>query len=94
MDETQAVQSSAGDRYRLAFCGSVGDQTSGRIILDGMDDNALLQGNLEDYRRGFEVKSTFPVVADTALLFCLQSQDEERAYRVVQIIQANCTNLL
>ncbi|GFF93953.1 hypothetical protein IFM60648_10256 [Aspergillus lentulus] len=88
MDETETAQSSvAGDRYRLAFCGSVGDQTSARIILDSMDDNALFQGNLEDYQQGIEVKTTFPVVADTALMFCLQSQDEEQAYRVVQIIQ-------
>ncbi|GFF96259.1 hypothetical protein IFM53868_08447 [Aspergillus udagawae] len=88
MDETETVQSSVTrDCSRLAFYGGVGDQTSARIILDTMDDNALFRGNLEDYRRGIGIKLTFPCDADIALSFCLLSQDEERAYRVVQIVQ-------
>jgi CHAT domain-containing protein len=88
MDETKNMESSyARDCYRLLFCRSVGDQTSARMILDSMDDNALFQDNLKDYQQGIGVKSTFSDVADNALMFCLLSQDEERAYRVVQIIQ-------
>ncbi|GIK00931.1 hypothetical protein Aspvir_004961 [Aspergillus viridinutans] len=88
MDETKNMESSyARDGYRLLFCRSVGDQTSARMILDTMDDNALFQGNLEDYQQGIGVKSTFSGVTDNALMFCLLSRDEERAYRVVHIIQ-------
>lgn len=88
MDETQSLQSAyVRDGYRLLFCRLVGDQTSARTILDSMDDNALFQGNLEDYQQGIEVKLTFPDVADNALMFCLLSRDEERAYRIVQTIQ-------
>ncbi|KAF4189667.1 hypothetical protein CNMCM7927_007351 [Aspergillus lentulus] len=88
MDETKNTDSSyARNAYRLLFCRSVGDQTSARTILDSMDDNALFQGNLKDYQQGVGVKSTFAGVADNALMFCLLSRDEARAYRVVQIIQ-------
>ncbi|GIJ85075.1 hypothetical protein Asppvi_003930 [Aspergillus pseudoviridinutans] len=88
MDETKNMESSyARDGYRLLFCRAVGDQTSARMILDSMDDNALFQGNLNDFQQGIGVKSTFYGVADNALMFCLLSRDEERAYRIVQIIQ-------
>ncbi|PKX96365.1 CHAT domain-containing protein [Aspergillus novofumigatus IBT 16806] len=88
MDETKNMDSSyARDAYRLLFCGSVGDQTSARTILDSMDDNALFQGNLKDYQQGIGVTSTFAGVADNALMFCLLSRDEARANRVVQIVQ-------
>ncbi|KAF7164861.1 hypothetical protein CNMCM5623_009288 [Aspergillus felis] len=88
MDETKDMESSyVRDGYRLLFCRSVGDKTSARMILDSMDDNALFQGDLKDYQQGIGVKVTFPGVADNALMFCLLSRDEERAYRIVQIIQ-------
>ncbi|RHZ61825.1 CHAT domain-containing protein [Aspergillus thermomutatus] len=88
MEETENLESSyVRDAYRLLLCRFAGDQTSARMILDSMDDNALFQGNLEDYQQGIEVKSTFPGVADNALMFCLLSRDEERAYHVVRIIQ-------
>jgi CHAT domain-containing protein len=88
MDETKNTESSyARDAYRLLFCRSVGDQISARTILDSMDDNALFQGNLKDYQQGIGVKSTFAGVADNALMFCMLSRNEARAYRVVQIVQ-------
>ncbi|KAG2026263.1 hypothetical protein GB937_001771 [Aspergillus fischeri] len=93
MDETKNTDSSyARDAYRLLFCRSVGDQTSASTILDSMDDNALFQGDLKDYQHGIGVKSTFAGVADNALMFCLLSRDEERAYRVVQIVQKIAPN--
>ncbi|KAH1654597.1 hypothetical protein KXX16_001388 [Aspergillus fumigatus] len=88
MDETKIMESSyARDAYRLLFCSSVGDETSAKTILASMDDNALFEGDLNDYQQGIGVKSTFAGVADNALMFCLLSRDAARAHRVVQIVQ-------
>ncbi|KAF7179905.1 hypothetical protein CNMCM7691_008957 [Aspergillus felis] len=87
--------------WQLKFAGMMEDDDSFRELREkmekGLDFQSVspalsfsktnLKDNLKYYQQGIEVKSTFPGVADNTLTLCLLSQDEERAYRVVQIIQ-------
>ncbi|RAH67001.1 CHAT domain-containing protein [Aspergillus aculeatinus CBS 121060] len=74
------------DLYRILACAHIGDRAKARSILDGISDNMLFGGSLEEYLQGRALKTTFPAIAENALMFTIHGNDLDRAFRVVNLI--------
>ncbi|KAJ5620187.1 hypothetical protein N7510_004171 [Penicillium lagena] len=85
-DAEQLEQVYTKDLYRILACERIGDQRKAREILDSITDNELFNGTLDDYQQGIAVRTSFPTVAQNALIFTLFGGDLDRGRRLIDII--------
>lgn len=78
------------DLYRIIACERIGDVEKAREILDSISDDELFDGNLEDYRNGIGLRTSFALIAQNALTFVLFGRDMARARRTVKMITQIC----
>ncbi|RAL12125.1 CHAT domain-containing protein [Aspergillus homomorphus CBS 101889] len=75
------------DLYRILACVHNGDRAKARSILDTISDDMLFGGSLEEFLQGKALTTTFPTIAENALMFTIFGNDMQRAWRVVNLIK-------
>jgi CHAT domain-containing protein len=74
------------DLWCILACERIGDLAKAREILDGIDDNDLFNGCLEDFQQGIATRSIFPTIAENALMFSVYAGDYARGQRMADLI--------